>query len=174
VCPEARLALLQLAIEEPQEAAILDEERGMLPACCWLVDVCVADTDEAFARELAATCQWLLLGEGGIVLLGFALSADLPKMRQLLPEAEAATESVAPRVIDLQAVAVKAGCGSNGQVPSLRAVVECWMPGLTLNKDEQCSDWTQRPLSASQLEYATLDAVVLLELKRRMLLEAES
>ena len=34
----------------------------------------------------------------------------------------------------------------------------------TLDKAEQCSNWGQRPLSADQLEYAGLDAAVLLVL----------
>ena len=36
--------------------------------------------------------------------------------------------------------------------------------GLTLDKRAQCSDWSRRPLSMWQLEYAALDAEVLLGL----------
>ncbi len=34
--------------------------------------------------------------------------------------------------------------------------------GVTLSKDPQWSDWQRRPLTASQLEYAALDAEVLM------------
>jgi ribonuclease D len=37
-----------------------------------------------------------------------------------------------------------------------------------LEKKEQCSDWSQRPLSLSQLQYAGLDAGVLLVLLNSM------
>jgi len=39
--------------------------------------------------------------------------------------------------------------------------------GITLNKDCQCSNWRQRPLSPRQLSYAALDAEVLLPLHDR-------
>lgn len=39
--------------------------------------------------------------------------------------------------------------------------------GITLNKDCQCSNWRQRPLSPLQLSYAALDAEVLLPLHDR-------
>jgi len=38
----------------------------------------------------------------------------------------------------------------------------------SLSKNEQCSDWAQRPLTANQLEYAGLDAAVLLVLLAEM------
>lgn len=39
--------------------------------------------------------------------------------------------------------------------------------GLTMSKAWQCSNWAHRPLSASQLDYAALDAEVLLSLHDR-------
>ena len=36
--------------------------------------------------------------------------------------------------------------------------------GLRLDKRMQRSDWEQRPLSKEQVEYAALDAIVLIEL----------
>ncbi len=39
--------------------------------------------------------------------------------------------------------------------------------GLTLDKGEQTSDWARRPLTTSQVEYASRDAQVLLALRRR-------
>lgn len=52
------------------------------------------------------------------------------------------------------------GHNSNGG-HSLTAVCHREL-GLTLSKDLQRSDWQRRPLTASQLEYAALDADVLL------------
>jgi ATP-dependent Lhr-like helicase len=46
---------------------------------------------------------------------------------------------------------------------SLRAVCEREF-GMTVDKGEQTSDWTRRPLNTSQVDYAALDAEVLLRL----------
>ena len=46
---------------------------------------------------------------------------------------------------------------------SLQALVERHL-GLTIEKTEQRSDWSRRPLSRKQLDYAALDAVCTLEL----------
>lgn len=43
--------------------------------------------------------------------------------------------------------------------------------GIALDKNEQTSDWAQRPLSDEQLRYAALDAEVLLALAVRLPLD---
>ena len=66
-------------------------------------------------------------------------------------------------VTDVQAVCARAMGRRPHNVPSLRRCVRRWL-GFHLDKTEQCSDWDCRPLTASQLEYAALDAEVLLQL----------
>lgn len=41
----------------------------------------------------------------------------------------------------------------------------------TLNKEQQCSAWHERPLSEAQIEYAALDAAILIELFQRLTAE---
>jgi ribonuclease D len=49
---------------------------------------------------------------------------------------------------------------SRAQIPGLaRCVAE--FSSLPLCKEQQCSDWSQRPLTPEQVEYAGLDAAVL-------------
>ena len=56
--------------------------------------------------------------------------------------------------------------------PGLAAVVEKWF-GVELDKSLQRSNWSRRPLSDSQIDYARLDTHFLIELKRHMLGELE-
>lgn len=44
---------------------------------------------------------------------------------------------------------------------------------IPLSKQEQCSNWRQRPLRKSQLEYAALDAAILLALVAERLRELD-
>ena len=83
-------------------------------------------------------------------------------------------------VVDLQALMVAkdppiAGSESIARrlqglsgTPGLSSVTEVLL-GLPLDKSCQRSDWLERPLSASQLRYAALDAVVLLDITCRVL-----
>lgn len=149
---EPCLALLQLAIEdtddEAADATTTGVEAYSLPgASCWLIDICAADADASFQSELAALSMWLMSASSGITLVGFALDGDLTKLNRL---SSVGTATI-PAVLDLQVAALRGGCGSSGQLPSLRAVVERWMPGRTLDKAEQCSDWARRPLTPPQV-----------------------
>ncbi len=46
--------------------------------------------------------------------------------------------------------------------------------GISLDKGEQTSNWSRRPLDADQLRYAALDAEVLLQLFDRLIERGES
>ena len=115
-------------------------------------------------------------------LVGFAFAGDaeiLARRLEYSDTAAAATtakvtgsngdgraKAIRRRVLDVQPTAVAFGVGSAGQYPSLRTTCEAFL-GFTLGKEEQCSDWSRRPLSAAQLEYAALDALVCLRVRAR-------
>jgi ribonuclease D len=58
------------------------------------------------------------------------------------------------------------------QMISLKRLVKNYL-NLRLSKDEQLSNWAERPLSSSQLHYAANDALVLLRLYDAMLWEVQ-
>ncbi len=57
--------------------------------------------------------------------------------------------------------------------PGLASVVERWF-GVELDKTLQRSNWSRRPLTPSQIDYARLDTHYLVELRRLMLSELEA
>jgi len=57
--------------------------------------------------------------------------------------------------------------------PGLASVVEKWF-GVELDKSLQRSNWSRRPLTAQQIDYARLDTHFLIDLKKHLLGELES
>lgn len=90
------------------------------------------------------------LSQDNVVTVMHSASEDLETLAPWLPEG--------PRVLfDTQIAAALVGMGLG---ISYRALV-AEMAGVELDKGETRSDWMQRPLTASQSAYATLDVVYL-------------
>lgn len=131
---------------------------------CWLVDTMpLLAQSEAPAPEsgyskypAAVHCllDWLL-GAPGVRLLGFAFNGDASRLNALLaPMVLPNRRGTDASVVDIQRCAMSRWPGGGGQsrgLPSLKRVVETWLPGRTMDKAEQCSDWARRPLTESQL-----------------------
>ena len=95
----------------------------------------------------------------GLPLVGFGVLQDLGKLAASFPHLSCF--STYGSVIDLQSVAnVLYPKNGRHMLSSLQKMVACLLT-KRLDKTEQCSDWTRRPLSQSQIRYATLDAAVL-------------
>lgn len=91
-----------------------------------------------------------LLGDGPAVTVMHSASEDLETLAPLLPDG--------PHILfDTQIAAAFAGMGMG---ISYRALV-AELAHVDLDKGETRSDWLQRPLTASQRSYATLDVVYL-------------
>lgn len=91
-----------------------------------------------------------MLGKGPAVTVMHSASEDLETLAPLLPDG--------PHILfDTQIAAAFVGMGLG---ISYRALV-AELAGVELDKGETRSDWLQRPLTASQRSYATLDVVYL-------------
>ncbi|CAJ1419291.1 unnamed protein product [Effrenium voratum] len=116
------------------------------PPTVFLIDLAssVSELGRVWARRLLAEAQ----------VLAFSPKEDVRRLRAAgLVEGE-------PSWVDLQLYN-----WGLGRMPGLQAVVARAL-GLRMDKSLQISDWNRRPLSAEQLEYAALDASVLLRLHR--------
>jgi uncharacterized protein with PIN domain len=117
-------------------------------------------------------CLGPLFENACVLKLGFGLGGDLDVLRRSWPQVKAFQTLVgALDVGDLRTgsagvVSTRPGSRAGGrgvgegQAKGLSAVCRQWL-GKDLNKAEQVSDWDARPLSASQVKYAAMDAWVL-------------
>jgi uncharacterized protein with PIN domain len=117
----------------------------------------------------------LVLGSPHAQLIGFGFETDLSKLHGAYGGRHGCFAH-ATHVIDLkdacalgaEAEASESGGGGARRVVaraagSLAVQLHRWA-GLRLDKTEQCSDWSQRPLTSAQLAYAAADAACLLAL----------
>jgi len=115
----------------------------------WVIDLLCPDA------EYQQSCRKFILNlfacENGGVLLGFAIGHDVPRLQSYVGE-----QLSTMKLLDLQLVMVS----DRAQMPGLASCVSEFS-STPLSKRQQCSNWSQRPLSAEQVEYAGLDAAVL-------------
>jgi len=134
----ARPSIVQLAVQET----------------VWVVDTLSANLYEPGKLQ---QCLKSLFSHTKVICVAWSFHNDKERLCGLLGhDLEFAT------LLDLQCQACK-HLGSAGNMPSLAHCCSALI-GKKLDKRQQCSDWNERPLSVAQLEYAALDAHVLLEL----------
>uniref|UniRef100_A0A224Z4S8 Protein containing DNA pol A exo1 domain n=1 Tax=Rhipicephalus zambeziensis TaxID=60191 RepID=A0A224Z4S8_9ACAR len=161
---------------------------GLTPSRLSLVQLAVWDNvfvlDMLKLSEILSEEQWGqlytdVLSSNEILKLGFGIAEDL----KLLAETIKLPGGKVHNVVDLCSFAEKLRCdcptlmkpvvpkerGHKGLSELTRTLL-----GLPLNKDEQCSDWENRPLRQSQMKYAALDAFCLLQLYEELYKRADA
>jgi hypothetical protein len=115
------------------------------------VDLLVCDTNPEY-QMACRTLLLKLLGNDSLVVLGFSLGHDMPKLEERIEGMSLPRTNV----LDLQRL------WTHQEPPSLATCMAQYWPSVQLSKREQCSNWRQWPLRPEQAEYAALDAVVFL------------
>jgi hypothetical protein len=144
----------------------------------WLVDIDALNVTDASRASLKLLLRWLFC-TSGVQPVGFSFSRDMDKLVLLAPALRGTKGGVEPAdsdnhayqgVLDVQKVAAAFFPQKQNdrgkrrlEMPSLKKVCGQWL-FHQMDKQEQCSDWNRRPLSATQVQYAALDAEVLLRL----------
>lgn len=140
----------------------------------WVIDLLIYD--EAY-RNMSASLICEMLSTK--IVLGFSISNDMKRLRhycdrhnQQDPRPSSLFAST-KYVLDIQSL-WQDSCSRAQMLGLARCVQDVMVTTTTsttiteqyvvLSKEYQCSDWSQRPLSQSQLQYAGLDAVIVLYL----------
>jgi 3'-5' exonuclease len=182
------VATLQLAICHSGQLQVEDEHNN--PEFCissWVVDLLYED--EEYQAKCKALVRALFQSK---LLLGFAVKQDIHKLNRWLQDTGAAAagplqlqhsdesksafdtistlgHADSKNILDVQQLC--AGRDQH-QLPGLAACVSRFAK-KPLCKRQQCSNWGQRPLTAEQLEYAGLDAAILLALVAEIYRQAQ-
>lgn len=160
---------------------------GLTPSRLSLVQLAVWDgvyvLDMLKLSNTLSEAQWAqlytdVLSSNEILKLGFGIAEDL----KLLSETIKCPEAKIQNVVDLCSFVEKLRSDHPNMmkpvVPKERghkglSELTRILLGLPLNKDEQCSDWENRPLRQSQMKYAALDAFCLLQVYEELYKRAE-
>jgi hypothetical protein len=118
--------------------------------------------DRAESTEIEALlCIVLskLFASTSLPVLGFGILQDLGKLAGSFPHMSCFLHYHS--VMDLQSISSVAYPRNTRQAMSSLQKMVATLLHKRLDKTQQCSDWTTRPLSTQQLNYAALDATVL-------------
>ncbi len=148
--------LLQICLHDLRETFLMDLQTLLRPLC---------EKSEPMNEIESATSETisLLYQTERLVKVGFQLQNDLQRLAASYPHIHAFCEIHS--VLEISKLGMKApqmikeASKARIATSSLVKMTEIFLQ-RTLNKEEQISDWSIRPLSHSQVEYAALDAIV--------------
>lgn len=116
----------------------------------WIVDLLKDDPQYQLSAKNLVQTIFGGISSDRFSILGFAFAHDLPKLQEFV----GSTKPLSHGFLDVQLL----GTATPNQ--GLQACA-AEFSSTPLSKEHQCSDWSQRPLSTAQLDYAGLDAGVL-------------
>lgn len=127
----------------------------------WIVDLLPANDNDSYRDMIESLLHWLFDEDSNVTLLGFAFAHDISMLHTLCGSLSST------KCLDVQKLATQEMKRSKKTLPGLQACSNHYLSksgAFTLSKEEQCSEWGRRSLRDAQLEYAGLDAAVLLVL----------
>ena len=147
--------LLQICLHSMEKVYLFDLQSLLRPLLS-------PDESPNELETLVSECLSNLMRSTRLIKVGFQLGNDLRRLAASYPNIPAFQN--VHSVLEVSALARKV-MHMNKQrnvrraTSSLSRLCEAFLE-RRLNKEQQCSDWAQRPLVAEQIEYASLDAIV--------------
>ena len=153
------------------------------PGKVFLVDMlslCHQEDGIATETQLALSTFFRnLFGNSNIVKIGFGLRYDMKRLSESYPWLPCFSSSLVDSTLFLSHVdiltlaRISASANQNAATLNKRIglnTLTSKILGVSLDKDEQISDWGARPLSESQIQYAIADVACLIDIYNAILL----
>jgi hypothetical protein len=156
------IATLQIAYIDENIAQNDDDiDDDVILIRSFVIDL-MSDDQVEYQKTAKAFVSWMIGSSCDLLILGFAFVNDLRQLNKYCNNNAATNIAIVEsRCLDVQRLLATSKEIRTGQLPGLKRCSEKYF-NKSLRKDDQCSDWTIRPLRPSQLQYAALDAVILL------------
>lgn len=142
------------------QVALVDSNNQI---CAYVVDLLV--NESIYRNEVQALVRAIF--SSNAVLVGFAFGNDIPFLEEFLGSSSCLRRK---NFVDVQQLYTDERRGEMLGLAACAAQVS----DILVSKDQQCSQWGNRPLSQLQLEYAGLDAAILLVLYSEHLRRVDS
>ncbi|EQC37149.1 hypothetical protein SDRG_05376 [Saprolegnia diclina VS20] len=139
-----RVQVLQLAV--PDAVYILDT---------MALDAAGSNNGLLLMEELCS----VLFGSPSLLLVGFCFAGDVQKLRATYASVMDRVCPYTTNCLELRKLALLRLPTESAAATWGLATYASVCLHLTMEKDQQCSDWSVRPLTLAQIEYAALDAV---------------
>lgn len=131
---------------------------------------------QVLGAAAAAPLTYIWRPSSPLILIGFCVSSDIERIKNSFPELKGhfdersseTTHRPRPLIVELKQLALFRHIPAEHWGLS-RLYRECLHEKV--NKEQQCSDWGNRPLSTSQLDYAAKDAYAVQRLSLHLLVD---
>jgi len=161
--------LLQVCLHSLRSVFLLDLQKLLRPL--------LVEADEMNAVEAAVSdCLQSIWQSKRLVKVGFGIGNDLIRLSASYPHIHCFRR--ADNVLESSSLARKVMYLQNQKhtrkITSSLSQLSVAYLGKSLRKDQQCSDWSLRPLQQTQQEYAAVDAAVTPAIVDRLLNEVDA
>ncbi|KAL3660255.1 hypothetical protein V7S43_014785 [Phytophthora oleae] len=155
-------------LAKEQSEGITDAKEGLSIYQLAVGDVVYVIDVQVLETEAAAPLSFIWRPTSRLLLIGFCVSSDIQRINNSFPQLEVLfnNRNSSALLLELKKLALFR------HVPAkhwgLSKLYSACL-GEHVDKEQQCSDWGSRPLSASQIEYASKDAYAVQRLSWHLL-----
>ncbi|KAG1700834.1 hypothetical protein DVH05_011720 [Phytophthora capsici] len=155
-------------LTKEQSEGVADDQEGLSIYQLAIGDVVYVVDVQVLETEAAAPLNFIWRSTSCLLLIGFCVSSDVQRIKNSFPQLTKLLGNTksSTLLLELKKLALFRHVPAKHWGLS-KLYSACF--GQEVDKEQQCSDWGSRPLSASQIEYAATDAYAVQRLSWHLL-----